>query len=326
MINRENVGQSFELSLTHIGSEILYKIQKDKIGLKEAFDMIYTYVNICSPQQAEYMKEMTDHMSKEELMFFVESIIESGNIHLSMRPISDTMTIDKLAEIYDAFPWIEQNIIEVPLTGSDGKIRHVPARRPMVMGKEYIFRLKQFSEEKFSVTSLSSTNLRNENIKSKAKKNANTLFSNTPIRFGNMETNNFMHLGAEYVISNLMIHSTSPQARRLVEKFYTEDPFTVDIKLNSDSKNRSAEIANTYLKTVGRRLLFIKKKKKITKVVISPISFEKPIYTTPITFVPKQIAKGFDYEKDFAERQEERKKREKAPSPIIYEGAFFKRE
>lgn len=141
MINRENVGQSFELSLTHIGSEILYKIQKDKIGLKEAFDMIYTYVNICSPQQAEYMKEMTDHMSKEELMFFVESIIESGNIHLSMRPISDTMTIDKLAEIYDAFPWIEQNIIEVPLTGSDGKIRHVPARRPMVMGKEYIFRL-----------------------------------------------------------------------------------------------------------------------------------------------------------------------------------------
>ena len=186
MINRENVGQSFELSLTHIGSEILYKIQKDKIGLKEAFDMIYTYVNICSPQQAEYMKEMTDHMSKEELMFFVESIIESGNIHLSMRPISDTMTIDKLAEIYDAFPWIEQNIIEVPLTGSDGKIRHVPARRPMVMGKEYIFRLKQFSEEKFSVTSLSSTNLRNENIKSKAKKNANTLFSNTPIRFGKL--------------------------------------------------------------------------------------------------------------------------------------------
>ena len=119
-------------------------------------------------------------------MFFVESIIESGNIHLSMRPISDTMTIDKLAEIYDAFPWIEQNIIEVPLAGSDGKIRHVPARRPMVMGKEYIFRLKQFSEEKFSVTSLSSTNLRNENIKSKAKKNANTLFSNTPIRFGKL--------------------------------------------------------------------------------------------------------------------------------------------
>jgi hypothetical protein len=190
----------------------------------------------------------------------------------------------------------------------------------MIMGKEYIFRLKQFSEEKFSVTSLSSTNLRNENIKSKAKKNANTLFSNTPIRFGNMETNNFMHLGAEYVISNLMIHSTSPQARRLVEQFYTGDPFAVDIKLNSDSKNRSAEIANTYLKTVGRRLLFIKKKKKIDRITISPISFMKDPVIRPISFVPKQIADGFDYEKDFTDRQKLNKKRSKAPSPVSFEG------
>jgi hypothetical protein len=322
MINRENVGQNFELSLTHIGNEIVYKIRKEQMPVEEAYNMIYKYVSLCSPTQAEYLKNTAATMSKDDLVFFIESILESGSIHLSMKPISDSMTIDRLAEIYDAFPWIGQNHIEVALRSSDGDVRYIPARRTMVMGKQYIFRLKQFAEEKFSATSLSSTNLRNENIKSKAKKISTSLYSNTPIRFGNMETNNFMHMGAEYVIANLMIHSISPQARRLAEQLYTCDPFVIDIKLNSDSRNRSAEIANTYLKTIGRRLVFEKRKKVKTKFTISPIVFTKDPKTKPIVFIPEDLREGFDPEKDFKERQEliAKKKKTKAVSPIWFEG------
>lgn len=186
MINRENVGQTFELSLNHISSEIIYKIQKDKIPLKKAYQMIYDFIELCSPEQAAYMQDMVSRMSDEELAFFVESIINSGNIHLSMRPITDTMTIDKIAEIYRKFPWIEQNQIEIAINDSEGNIRYIPARRRMVMGKQYIFRLKQFAEEKFSATSLSATNIRNENTKSKAKKDSRVLYPNTPIRFGKL--------------------------------------------------------------------------------------------------------------------------------------------
>ena len=320
MINRENVGQSFELSLTHIGNGILNKIASGSVDLDEAYNMIYKYISLCSPEQAIYMDEMKQDMSREELMFFIESIISTGSIHLSMKPISDTMTIDKLAELYDAFPWIEQNKIEIALKGSDGNIRYIPARRPVVVGKQYIFRLKQFAEEKFSATSLSATNIRNENTKSRAKKDYRELYPNTPIRFGNMETNNFDHIGADIVIANMMIHSLSPHGRRLAEQMYTGDPFNIDIKLDNESKNRSAEIANTYLKTIGRRLRFVKRRKVRHKVVISPIIFERDPVVYPISFVPESIREGFDYEKDFMERQIENEKRKNAISPIEFEG------
>ena len=329
MINRMNVGQTFELSLNHIGSEILYKIQKDRIPLKEAYQMIYDFINMCSPEQAAYMEEVKSKMSNEELGFFVESIINSGAIHLSMKPISDVMTIDKIAAIYKKFPWIKQNEIEVALIGSEGNIRHVKSRRPMIMGKQYIFRLKQFSEEKFSATSLSATNIRNENTKSKAKKDSRTLYPNTPIRFGNMETNNFGHLGNEVVVANMMIHSVSPQGRRLVEQMYTTDnPFVIDIKLDSNSRNRAAEIVNTLLKTIGRRLKFEKKLKQIETIAYSPISFFEDPVECPIYFIPKQEWDTFDVEKDFADRQKmyEDIKKRKITSPICFEGVDKRRD
>ena len=322
MINRENVGQSFELSLTHIGNEILYRIANEKVSLEEAYSMIHKYISLCSPEQAMYLEETNNMMSREELMFFIESILESGSIHLSMKPISDAMTIDRLAEIYAQFPWVKQNQIEVALVGSNGQIRYIPARRPIVVGKQYIFRLKQFAEEKFSATSLSATNIRNENTKSRSKKDFRELHPNTPIRFGNMETNNMGHAGPDIVIMNMMIHSISPQGRRLVEQMYTGDPFNIDIKLDSDSKNRSAEIANTYLKAIGRKILFIKRRKLREKIVLSPIKFSKDPITYPISFVPEALRKDFDYEKDFQERQErERLKKElNIQSPIEFEG------
>ena len=186
MINRENVGQTFELSLTHIGSSIIDKIIADKLSLEDAYAMIYKYIYLCNPEQAAYMEEKRQSMTRDELAFFVESIVDSGNIHLSLKPISNSMTIDKLKEIYDAFPWIEQNKVEVAMVGSNGNVRYIPCRRNIVVGKQYIYRLKQFAEEKFSATSLSATNIRNENTKSRVKKDFRELYPNTPIRFGKL--------------------------------------------------------------------------------------------------------------------------------------------
>ena len=329
MINRENVGQTFELSLNHIGSEILYKIQHDNLPLNEAYTMIHDFVEMCSPSQSAYMEEIKNKMSNEELGFFVESIINSGAIHLSMKPITDVMTIDKISAIYKRFPWISQNNIEVALNDSSGNVRYIPARRKMVMGKQYIFRLKQFAEEKFSATSLSATNIRNENTKSKAKKDSRVLYPNTPIRFGSMETNNFGHLGTDIVVANMMIHSVSPQGRRLVEQMYTTDnPFVIDIKLDSTSKNRSAEIVNTFLKTIGRRLVFEKRRKKINNITYSPISFFEDPVEYPIMFIPKQDWDTFDIEKDFEERQKRYAeiKRKGITSPICFEGVDTRRD
>ena len=323
MINRENVGQTIEQSLNHISSGILGYIVENKLTPDKAYTMIHKFVSMCSPQQAEFLEKKKNEMSREEFLFFLDNIINSGNIQLSMRPLSDIMTIDKLNEIYKVFPFVKQNEVEVALISSEGKLRYIKARRPMVVGKQYIYRLKQYAEEKFSATSLSATNIRNENTKSRVKKDFRELYSNTPIRFGNMEAGNLGHVGIEPVIAIMMLHSLSPQGRRLVEQMYTGDPFNIDIKLNSDASNRGAEIASTYLKTIGRRLRFIKSKKKIKKISFNAVSFDRPPVKQAVDFIPVNERENFDPEKDWEERKKLRLKIKEsgAKSPIIWMGA-----
>lgn len=86
-----------------------------------------------------------------------------------------------------------------------------------------------------------------------------------------MESGDLSHLGLENVVAILMIHSVSPKARRLVEKIYTGDPYRIDIKLDSESSNRKAEILNAYMKAIGYKFNFVKKrKKKISPYMMKP--------------------------------------------------------
>lgn len=321
MYNRENPGQLFELSLNHIGSELVRYIKNSDVSPDESLNLIVKFASLVSQELGEAMREYFSSISVENRYLYLENIVKEVAIHLSIKPASESMDIDRLAKIYDEFPFIEQTEIQIPMVGSTGKIRYVPARRKIVVGKQYMFRLKQFAEEKFSATNLSATNIRNENTKSKANREYKELYSNTPIRFGNMESNDLNHIGSEHVIANMLIHSLSPHGRRLTEQMYTGEPFNVDIRLDSDSRNRMAEIAKTYLKTIGKVIKFIKKKKNIQPAIVEcPITIGKAPVESPIFFNSEP---GFDFEKDFQERQkiaEEREKNKKeTESPIYYE-------
>jgi DNA-directed RNA polymerase beta subunit len=297
---RENPGQLFELSITHIGCEILKRISMGEYTVDQAFDLIAKYIEFISASEANSLRVVLSNMNEEEKAYFLQSYLNDGAIQISAKPISESITIDTLAEMYKAFPWVKQVEIEVPIKDSNGRYRYVKARRPIIVGKQYTFRLKQYAEEKFSATSLSATNIRNENTKSKAARDYRELYSNTPIRFGNMETNDLCHLGAAYVVTNLLIHSLSPHARRLTEQMFICDPFRVDIRLDDVSSNRSAEIANVYLKTIGRRLIFNKRRKIRRKMLITPMY--KTEYTTsrPMWKISED---GFDFNKDWEDRQ-----------------------
>lgn len=154
MVNRENVGQTFELSINHIGCAIVDKIIADRMDLDSAYNMIYKFISMCAPEQAQYMNERKQLMSRDELGYFVESILNSGAIHLSIRPISESMDIDRLNDIYKEFPWIKQNEIEVPVIGSNGVPRYVKARRNIVVGKQYIYRPNRKKQSAYSVMSV----------------------------------------------------------------------------------------------------------------------------------------------------------------------------
>ena len=82
-----------------------------------------------------------------------------------------------------------------------------------------------------------------------------------------MESADFSHAGMEYVVAMMMVHSVSPKARRLTEKLLVDNPYQVNIQPDRDSTNRSAEILNAYLKAIGLRLKFIKRKKNIKPAI-----------------------------------------------------------
>ena len=272
-VNRENPGQLFETSLNYISERIVTYMTAYELSTAECLDLILKFYEIVSPIQFNYMMDWMEQVSKDQsyLDAYVDSVKEDRFIYMSLRPIEDNMTEDKLSKLYDAFPFIDQSYLTVPVKDSNGNIRYVQSRRKAIAAMKYMYRLKQFSEDKFSATSLSATNIQNLNTKSKAFKRYKSPHSNTPIAMGTMESDDLSSVGAEYVISNLMINSVSPIGRRLMKEALTGDPFILDIQLNEDCANRNVEKLNAYQKAKGVALVF----KRVRKQRIDLVKFRE---------------------------------------------------
>lgn len=272
---RENAGQLFEITVSYICIKILQFIDMKILDVSQCIELYLDLLRIVAPSMVEYTTDLISKMTDDECISYISGICSNEkSIYLVIEPMSENMTIDKVAKLYETFSWIKPEKMLMPIEDSAGEIKYVPSRRPMIYGYQYIYRLKQYAEEKFSVTSLSATNIRNENSKSKSSNNYKALFSRTPIRFGDMETGNLIHLGAELVVQMLMLYSTSPHARRLTQEMLTGDAFDINVKLDFDSKNRNVEILNVYLKTMGLKLSF----KRTPKKIEPPMLFEPMVF------------------------------------------------
>ena len=183
-INRLNHGQLNEQSLSMICKRMLEFIQTNALDVDESLSLILKLLSIVAQEQYLEMSNTLAFMCDEDRECFLYSILEDNAIYLSIKPLTEGLSLDKLASIYKEFPWINQYTILSPIKNSNGDIRYIPSRRKANCGYMYIYRLKQYAEEKFSVTNLSATNLKNENTKSKESKNYRALHQNTPIRFG----------------------------------------------------------------------------------------------------------------------------------------------
>lgn len=270
--NRLNVGQHFETSYNHICQQIIECMNKYNLSDDQCMDMYYKFLHYTNPQQEAYVRNYYNNLKEDDKKLYVIDIKSYDSFYQSLRPISDSCTLDKLEKLYEAFPWIHQYTVYVSMKDSNGNYRRVKARRPIVCGTKYIYRLKQYAEEKFSATSLSPTNIKNENSKSRANKLYRDPYTKTPIKFGEMESGNFGHMGFVPTVTNLLLYSSSPHARRLSgETLLTGDPFNIDVKLDKYSSNTEVQILNTRLKTIGLKLEFRK----------TPIKLKQPFIKMP---------------------------------------------
>ena len=73
----------------------------------------------------EYLEDYLDPNNSEELISeYINSIIQDNGIMLSLEPISDSMTIDRLGDLYDEFSWAKPYEMIMPIKDSNGNIRY----------------------------------------------------------------------------------------------------------------------------------------------------------------------------------------------------------
>ena len=257
-VNRLNPGQLFEMSLNFISANLAAAMMTP-IPTEDCIDLIYTFYDHLSHNYAyQFAEWISSCATDDEVEFTVANMLtEDGDgLYLSLEPISEAVTFEKLMRLYGEYPWIKPVFLDVPIVGSRGQLRYVQSQKPCIVAKQYIYRMKQNAEEKHSATSLSATNVRNMNSKSKASKMYVRIHSNTPIRFGEMEGNIFKAMGAEIDAINMMIYSNSPVGRRDAKQMLTSYKF--DVQLSENAKSRSAEILNSILKAMGVKFEFTK--------------------------------------------------------------------
>lgn len=258
-VNRLNPGQLFELSLNFIASNITKYLLTFAKDIEICIDTIKRFFDIVSDDYSRYLiKNIDSCVNDDEVAFTVyDCLAENGDgLYIPLEPITECITLDTLMDLYKEFPWITPVFMDVPIRGSRGQIRFVQSKKPSIVAKQYIYRMKQNAEEKHSSTSMSATNVRCLNSKSKAAKMFIRTHSNTPIRFGEMENSIFMLMGAEIQVQNLMIYSTSPQGRRDAKQML--ESYEFNVTLGEDGKSRSAEILNAIIKAMGLKFEFKK--------------------------------------------------------------------
>jgi len=267
-INRENVGQLFELTTNFISRNLVKMMLTNCCDVSKCIQTTYEfYLQLSEKFANEFITTIEDNpiegytcaMADEYPVRVIDNMItkDMDGLYVSMKPISEILTFEKVLKMYsEHYNWIKPVFLDVPIVGSRGQIRFVQSQKPCIVAKQYIYRMKQNAEEKHSATSLSATNIRNMNSKSKASKMYISIHSNTPIRFGEMEGNIFNTMGAEIYVMNLMLYSNSPVGRRDANQMLTSYKFNV--QLSEDAKSRSAEILNSYIKTMGLKFTFTK--------------------------------------------------------------------
>lgn len=262
-VNRLNIAQLSELSLNRIGRGILNFIDSNCLNAVEIFDILEHYYRELSPDLADFLKTAIDNFaSDQEAILFIESMLHPNEgprgIYTSLLPISECVDFDKIRKIYEEFPYIKQEHLLVSIPNSDGTYRDVWSSKPSTVGEQFVYILKQEAEEKHSATSASSTNIKDENSKSKESKEYRCAITKTPVKWGEMETMIFLHCSSETVVINAMLMSLSPRARRSVMDMLLGDPYHVDIHIDMDARNRSAEKVQAIMKAMGLRLKFKK--------------------------------------------------------------------
>lgn len=252
VINRLNSAQLFEIAINFLSNRVVERMRTFKTR-KEKEELLWKYLGYFNERgMRDELQAYYKGLNASEKNEFFESIDKDG-IYVNLPPISTSSKplFDVIAEIHDEFDWIKPHDVYVKKWG-----RWIKMLKPMIVGDEYIIRLKQTAKKNFSVRSTGYLSQKGLPDKSNKSKHNQQLYSTTPIKIGRDENNN-LSIGVDsYILAKFhLFYRSSPAARREIGKLYTKDALNFKkFKTKKRFKNRNVEILSAYFKSSGRKL------------------------------------------------------------------------
>ena len=239
--NRLNPAQLYELEINFLAENVQRKLKTLRTQ-KEKLALILEFIRDIHEEEYIALFKYLKTLSKEDKVKFIKETEEEG-FYLHQPPFWNNIGFDRLAEIYDKYDWIKPYKCTI-----DGE----EIRTPLIMGREYILKLKHEPLGKFSSRSSAYINMRGVPSKSLSFKSNQSLYSNTPIRMGEMEIDNLLLTQTDDVVKLLSLYSSSELNRQyMIEQLLLGDCLNAEtIELAEKHDNHNRRILDVYLKSL----------------------------------------------------------------------------
>lgn len=215
--------------------------------LNEQQEFMFDIMNLLNPIHAKHVESVYSKLSDREKKVFIKSAIEKG-IFIKREAFSEEVNIrDNIIKVYEKYGDIINpfNVFTPkPKWGRDIYVgKHY-------IGFQYMLMLKQSGENGFSVRSAGAISDESLPEKSHENKIGKSWHSDTPIRFGEYETPNFMIITSpeDYALVTALYRSSVSARRFMSEAIMSEDG---NYDIPDDFTSRTAEILQVYFKALS---------------------------------------------------------------------------
>ena len=258
--NRLIPSAMFEVEINFFSDNIV-RLIKDEPSIRKKRDILFEYIGLLNKDQHRELESYYSNLDKEGRRKFLKEIEEDG-IFVHRPPFFHEITLDKVRELYKHYGFEPYEF-----TYNGKKILN-----KLIMGDKYILRLKHEPAGKFSARSTSFINYKNVPSKSNNHKEHQTIYSQTPIRIGEMEIPNLgLSMRPDLVRKLILILSSNESARqKLVETYLIENPLDIESIQINESENYNKQSLDILLKGTALTLMKedpekVEKKKKKKK-------------------------------------------------------------
>lgn len=257
-VNRLNVMQLYEQSITFVCNRSIEHMQSHQLSLKEREAILWRILSIFDPE-GEYIAVKNHYRTvcntkKKKEEFF--DIIYQYGIYVHVPPYwSGVNLYDALSKCYEEFEWLAPYRVFFYEPHSK---RWVKMMNDLIIGEMYFIKLKQSSKKGLSARSTGPISRKGIPEKTDNAKKFQVPYSNIPVRRGKQEVeNDMMSIDPEKIAKEQLAFRSSPLARKEVATRLMENYLGIDtFEPTKEMVNVNVQIFGVYLLMMGLEMRF----------------------------------------------------------------------